>query len=195
MHTLSVILASTRPGRVGPEIAAWFVEQAKAHGRFDVDLIDLAEVGLPLLDEPEHPSLGRYRHPHTREWSSTVASTDAFVFVTPEYNYAVPATLKNALDYLFHEWAYKPVGFVSYGMSSAGLNAVAMLRQVVTPLKMVPVMPGVAIPLRERVGADGVLDPVDWMSDTAETMLDELDRLSGALRPLRRSDDAARVGA
>lgn len=185
MQALSVILASTRPSRVGPAIADWFVEHAKSHRAFVVDLVDLAEIALPLLDESDHPSRRRYRNQHTKNWSAIVEATDAFVFVTPEYNYGPPATLKNAVDYLYGEWAYKPVGFVSYGMTSAGMNAVAMLRQIVTPLKMVPVMPGVAVPLRERVSAQGTVAPTVWMNDSANQMLDELDRLGEALRPLR----------
>jgi hypothetical protein len=38
MPKLSVVVASTRPNRVGLPVAHWFVAQAKAHGAFDVDL-------------------------------------------------------------------------------------------------------------------------------------------------------------
>src|SRR5436305_1641336 len=109
MPALHVIIASTRPGRVGPAIAEWFVGVAQRQARFAVRLVDLAEVGLPLLDEPAHPRLAQYTQPHTRAWSAIVDSADAFVVVTPEYNHAIPAPLVNALDYLSHEWAYKPV--------------------------------------------------------------------------------------
>src|SRR5262245_20375897 len=115
MLNLHVVIVSTRPGRGGPAVARWFVEQASSHGAFQMKLVDLAEVNLPLLDEPSHPRLRDYKHEHTKKWSATVAEADAFVFVTPEYNYSAPASLINALDYLFHEWAYKPAGFVSYG--------------------------------------------------------------------------------
>lgn len=195
MPTLAVVVASTRPGRVGPSVADWFVARAKNHNGFAVDVVDLAEVGLPLLDEPEHPMLRRYAHQHTMAWAARVEAADAFVFVTPEYNYGLPASLKNAVDYLYWEWAYKPVGFVSYGMASAGLNAVAMLRQVVTPLKMVPVIPGVAVPLRDRVDEQGVLHPVEWMEEAAGEMLNELVQHSAALRGLRAADSTVGVGA
>jgi NAD(P)H-dependent FMN reductase len=129
MPKLHVILASTRPGRAGEPIADWFVERAAAHGAFDVELVDLAEVALPFMDEPNHPRLRRYTHEHTKAWSARVDSADAFVFVTPEYNYGLTAPLKNAIDYLHFEWQHKPVGFVSYGGVAAGTRAVQMLKQ------------------------------------------------------------------
>lgn len=120
-----VIVASTRPGRLGPAIAAWFLAASAAQEvAGSIDVADLAEIGLPLLDEPEHPSSGVYVHEHTRQWSARVAAADAFVVVTPEYNYGMPATLKNALDFLSAEWKWKPVGFVSYGNTSAGTRSV-----------------------------------------------------------------------
>src|SRR5207344_3406118 len=117
-------------------VAAWFEQQATSHGRFDIEVVDLAAVNLPMMNEPEHPRLRKYQHPHTKSWSETISRADAFVFVTPEYNYGTPPSLVNALDYLVHEWAYKPVAFVSYGGVSAGTRSVQMTKQIVTALKM-----------------------------------------------------------
>jgi hypothetical protein len=83
---LQVILVSTRQGRQGPPVARWFAEHARQEGSFAVELVDLAEIALPLFDEPEEPATRRYLHAATRRWSETVARADAFVFVTPEYN-------------------------------------------------------------------------------------------------------------
>ncbi|MDH6464252.1 NAD(P)H-dependent FMN reductase [Micromonospora sp. A200] len=186
MPRLNVIVASTRPGRVGRRIGDWFVTAAVRHGAFDdVRLVDLAEVGLPFHDEPHHPSEGRYVHPHTREWSSLTAAADAFVFVMPEYNYGFNAPLKNAIDFLYHEWRYKPVGFVSYGMTSGGLRAVQMIKQVVTTLNMMPVNDSVPIFLRRALDEDGRLVPDPDREAAAELMLDEVARLAAALAPVR----------
>ncbi len=100
--------ASTRPGRIGPSFGDWFADVAAAHGGFDVEKIDLAEVNLPFVDEPSHPKLRAYQHQHTKDWSAMIERADAYVFVTPEYNYGYNAVLKNALDFLAHEWADKP---------------------------------------------------------------------------------------
>ena len=121
---LQVIIGSVRPGRIGEPFARWFVPIAEKHGAFEVELIDLAEVGLPFMDEPHHPRLRKYQHEHTKRWSATISRADAFVFVTPEYNYGYSAALKNAIDYLHHEWADKAVGFLSYGGVAAGTRAV-----------------------------------------------------------------------
>src|SRR5690348_13390945 len=122
MPTLAIVIASTRPGRVGLPVARWFEDRARRHGRFDVVVEDLAERALPFLDEPRHPRLRQYEYAHTRAWSEAVDAADAFAFVTPEYNHGLNAPLKNAIDFLHHEWTYKPVGIVSYGGVSGGLR-------------------------------------------------------------------------
>lgn len=185
MLNLHVIVVSTRPGRAGPAVARWFVDKASGHGAFQVKLVDLAEVALPLLDEPNHPRLADYKHQHTKDWSATVSAADAFVFVTPEYNYSTPAPLVNALDYLFNEWAYKPVGFTSYGGVSGGTRSVQMTKQIVTTLKMMPIPEQVTLPFFNQHLKEGVFSPPDTQAKAVKTMLDELEKWASALRPLR----------
>jgi NAD(P)H-dependent FMN reductase len=188
MPNLIIIIASTRPGRAGLPIATWFAERARAHGGFDIRLVDLAAVNLPMMDEPDHPRLRRYRKAHTKKWSATVDAADAFVFVTPEYNHGYPAALKNAIDYLHEEWASKPVGFVSYGGVAAGTRAVEQLTPVVSVLRMVPVPAAVNVPFFAQFFDDeGRVQPNEIMLQAADGMLDELVRTEAALRPLRRS--------
>jgi NAD(P)H-dependent FMN reductase len=184
---LQIIIASTRPGRVGPSVASWINERAIAHGGFDVELIDLAEVNLPMFDEPKHPRFRQYVHQHTKDWSATIDRADAFIFVVPEYNYGFNAAIKNAIDYLNAEWQHKPVGFVSYGGVAAGTRAVQMLKQVVTTLKMVPMFDAVNIPfVQQFLDADRKLQPNDIMEAAATAMLDELVRWTASLRALRQ---------
>jgi NAD(P)H-dependent FMN reductase len=186
MLKLHVIIASTRPGRVGPTIGKWFFDSARRHGGFEVELVDLADQSLPLLDEPNHPRLRKYTHQHTTDWSTKVDSADAFVFVTPEYNYSSPPSLMNALDYLFHEWSYKPVGFVSYGGPVGGTRSVQMTKQLVTSLKMMPLQEGVAIAVfSQYIDKDGVFVPIEAHEKSATMMLDELKRWATALKPMR----------
>jgi NAD(P)H-dependent FMN reductase len=186
MPKLHVILASTRPGRAGEPIADWFVERAIAHGAFDVELVDLADVALPFMDEPNHPRLRRYTHEHTKAWSALVDGADAFVVVTPEYNYGFTAPLKNAIDYLHYEWQHKPVGFVSYGGVAAGTRAVQMLKQVVTTLKMLPLFEAVNIPFHTQlIDDEGALAANEVMVKAADVMLDELVLTEAMLAPRR----------
>src|SRR5690349_12098172 len=188
---LQVVVASTRPGRRGLAVAAWIQQLAEQHSGFDVELVDLAEVGLPVFDEPNHPRLQQYTHEHTKDWSATVSRADAFLFVTPEYNHSFPAGLKNALDYLSREWADKPVGLVSYGGVSAGLRAATALKPVLAALRMVPVVEAVSIPFfAQFLTEDDEFVPNAELEAGGKAMLDELARLTPALRRLREPSAA-----
>lgn len=187
MVNLKIIIASTRPGRKGPIVAKWITEKALAHPAFSVEVLDLAEINLPFLDEAAHPSMRQYQHEHTKKWSATIDGADAFIIVTPEYNYSMTAPLKNALDFLFWEWGKKPVAFVSYGGMSGGIRAVQTLKQVVTTLKMMPLVESVAIPFFTKFIDDkGVFNPDETLNKGAETMLKELESWSGALKTIRQ---------
>jgi NAD(P)H-dependent FMN reductase len=188
MSRLTIIIGSTRPGRSGLPIADWFAQRARRHGGFEVDVADLAEIDLPLLDEPHHPRLRQYMHRHTKRWSGRIDAADAFVIVTAEYNHGYPAPLKNAIDYLCHEWRDKPVGFVSYGGVAAGTRAVQQLKEIVTALKMLPAVEAVNIPFHAQfIDDDGRVQANEIMEGAAHAMLNELVRLEAALRPLRAS--------
>ncbi|KLK90779.1 NADPH-dependent FMN reductase [Microvirga vignae] len=187
---LHTIIASTRPGRIGPSIANWFNDFAAEHGKFDPVLVDLADFNLPIFDEPEHPMKQDYKHAHTRAWAESVSAADAFVFVTPEYNYAPPPALVNALNYLSREWNYTPVGFVSYGGISGGLRSVQVAKQIVTTLKMMPIPEGVPMPMVFQNLENGKLKPADIYKTSAATMLDELHRWAESLRGLRAQHKA-----
>jgi NAD(P)H-dependent FMN reductase len=184
--TLQIIIASTRPGRIGPSVAAWIYERDVAHGGFDVELVDLAEANLPLFDEPKHPRFGEYVHQHTKDWSATISRADAFIFVVPEYNHGFNAAIKNALDYLNAEWRGKAVGFVSYGGVAAGTRAVQQLKPVLAALKMVPLFDAVNIPfVQQFLDSERTLQPNEIMESAATAVLDELVAWSAALHAIR----------
>jgi NAD(P)H-dependent FMN reductase len=136
---IGIIIASNRPTRSGPKIADWFLSQVKDTKGVEFELIDLAEVNLPFLDEPNLPAMGNYKHEHTKKWGAKIAALDGFVLVTTEYNHGYPAALKNALDFLYHEWSRKPVAFVGYGALGA-VAAIEQLVDVTARLGMVPLL-------------------------------------------------------
>lgn len=184
--TLLIIVASTRPGRVGLPVAEWFEARALGQGDFDIDLADLKVIDLPFFDEPKHPRLQEYEHQHTKAWSARVQAADAVAIVTPEYNFGMPAPLKNALDFLNQEWARKPAGFVSYGGVAAGTRAMQMLKPVLAGLRMTPVLEAVNIPfVAQFIDDEGALHANEVMDQAADAMLDELVRVQAALAPLR----------
>jgi len=183
---LSIIFGSTRTGRVGAPVGAWAFDQAVSHGRFDVELIDLVDLDLPLLDEPRHPRLQQYEHEHTRRWSARVKAADAFLFVTPEYDYFPSAALINALQFLSHEWHYKPAAVMSYGGVSGGLRATQEIRLLIANLNMMPIAQTVPVPFFARsIAEDGVFAPEEPVAEGLKLALDELAKWSAALKPLR----------
>ena len=188
MPVLQVVTVATRQNRAGPAVAEWFLQRARLHGKFTVDAVDLAVVNLPMFDEPRHPRFGQYEHEHTKRWSAIVARADAFVFVTPEYNYGAPPSIVNAIDYLNKEWAYKPLGFVSYGGVSGGTRSVQMIKQLVTSLRMMPIPEAVSIPFFTQYidKESGAFAPEETQATAAMAMLDELLRWTDALSALRK---------
>jgi NAD(P)H-dependent FMN reductase len=187
MDTLKIITSTTREGRKGRIIADWITRLAADGGRFSVELLDLAEINLPLMDEPNHPRLQQYQHQHTKSWSAAVQAADAFIIVLAEYNFGFPAPIKNALDYLFNEWKHKPVAFVSYGGMSGGTRSAQMLKQVVTALSMMPLAESVSIPFFSKY----ITDEDEFVADeavakSAHGMLTELERWSEAMKAMRK---------
>ncbi|MDO5049935.1 MAG: NAD(P)H-dependent oxidoreductase [Actinomycetaceae bacterium] len=182
---LQVIIASTRPKRVGGFVGEWFAEAAKEHGDFEVQVADLRELDLPMMNEPNHPRMHDYQYEYTKNWANIIENSDAIVFVMPEYNFGFNAPLKNAIDYLYDEWSYKPVGFVSYGGVSGGLRATQMLKQVVTTVKMIPIMEQVALPFVFNDIKDGKYNPPQIVSQSATAMLNELAKVQKATVGLR----------
>lgn len=186
MPKLYVVAVSTRPGRGGFPLSTWIFERAKAHGAFAVELIDLKEENLPMFDEPRHPRLRQYEHEHTKRWSAKIEAADAFVFVTPEYDHGTPPSLINALVYLAHEWAHKPVGFVSYGGPAGGTRAVQMVKPMLAALKMVVLVESVMAPLfASSIDENGVFNASDLQEAGAQAMLDALAQWTKALVAMR----------
>ena len=185
-YKLKVITGSTRPARKGHLVAEWFLKIAKEHSDFEIELLDLKEINLPLMDEPNHPSMRQYTKEHTKKWSITIDEADAYVFVTPEYNYCAPATLKNAMDYLFQEWQEKPVGFVSYGGLSGGTRAVQDLKTPITTLGMMPLPQAVNIPFfTNYINEDNVFEAKESLEKSANVMLNKLMDWAKALKAMR----------
>lgn len=186
MPRLLIIVVSVREGRAGGPVADWFVEAARSHGGFEVEVADLKEIALPMLDEPHHPRLQRYERESTKAWSRTVDAADAYVFVTPEYNYTSPPSLLNALDHLAVEWKYKAAGFVSYGGISGGTRSTNAARIPLSSLGMLIASAAVNISFVTQQIADGLFESNERNDAAAATMLDELLMLDGALRVLRK---------
>jgi NAD(P)H-dependent FMN reductase len=185
MNKLKIITSTTRPERKGIFVADWIKNIAITFGKFDVELLDLAVINLPLMDEPNHPRLQQYTHEHTKKWSAIINEADAFIIVLSEYNFSFPAPIKNALDYLLNEWKYKPAGIVSYGGVSGGLRSTQMLKQVLTALSIMPIMEAVSIPFFNKYILEDKFVPEEIVIKSAHVMLTELERWCEALKIMR----------
>ena len=183
---IGIILGSTRPNRIGAQVAAWVLHHAAGRGDAEFELVDLREHPLPHLDEPMPPSLGQYQNEHTRRWAAKIASFDGFVIVTPEYNHGPSGVLKNALDFLYAEWNNKAVGFVSYG-NAGGARAVEQLRMTAAELQMADVRQQVTLSIFTEFENFSVFKPGGYSADALSTMLDQVIAWSAALAPLRQS--------
>jgi NAD(P)H-dependent FMN reductase len=185
-YNLKMIIASTRPNRKGPLIANWILNISKEHKEFEVEVLDLKEINLPFLDELEHPMLGHYHNEHTKQWSRTIGGADAFVVITCEYNFGYPAPLKNAIDFLYKEWNYKPIAIVSYGGVSAGTRSAQMLKQVFTGVKMMPLAESVNIPFFSRyINENEIFTGDEILEKSAHVMFNELAKWTKSFNEMR----------
>lgn len=187
MIQLKIILGSTRDGRKGTAIADWVFNQAKKNTAFETELIDIKQLNLPFMDEPEHPRFQRYTHQHTKDWSAKIAAADVFIFVTPEYNYGMPAPLKNALDFLFNEWAYKPLAMVGYGGISGGTRSIQQLKQVTNALRMFPFDGLILANFTKQLNDEGGFAATEANEKAAEAMFAQLVKLHESLKTMRQA--------
>ena len=184
MIKIAIILGSTRPGRNGEAVAKWVHQVSKKRSDAEFELVDVKDFNLPLLDEPLSPMMGQYSKPHTRIWAAKIASFDAYVFVTPEYNHGIPGALKNAIDFLFAEWNNKAAGFVSYGGAS-GARAVEQLRLVLAEVRMATVRNQVLLSMFTDFENFSVFKPDARHEKSVNAMLDQVIAWGGALKTLR----------
>lgn len=186
MYNLKIINSTVRPSRKGPLVTDWIAALARKHGSFQVEVLDLAQINLPLMDEPNHPAMQKYEHEHTKQWSAKIDEAEAFIFVTAEYDYNYPAPLRNALEYLNKEWGYKAAGIVSYGGVSAGTRAANSLKGDLATFKVVPIIEAVNIPFfTENINEQGEFIPNEISHKAADTLFKELIRWTKGLKTIR----------
>lgn len=192
MLNVGIILGSTRPNRNGEAVAKWVLDQVQGRDDARYELVDIRDFDLPLLDEPIPPSQGKYSQPHTKRWAEKVASFDAFIFVTPEYNHGTSGALKNAIDFLYREWNNKAAGFVSYG-SAGGARAVECLRLVMAEIQIADVRAQVMFSLATDFKNFSQFTPDPRHEQELATMLKQLVAWGEAMKGVRTA--AARQAA
>jgi NAD(P)H-dependent FMN reductase len=192
MLNVGIILGSTRPNRNGESVAKWVLDHTKSRTDASYELVDIRDYDLPLLDEPIPPSQGKYSQPHTKRWAEKIASFDAFVFVTPEYNHSTSGALKNAIDFLYREWNNKAAGFVSYG-SAGGARAVEALRLIMAEIQIADVRAQVMFSLFTDFKNFSEFAPDPRHDAELDAMLKQLVKWGTALKSVR--GEAAKASA
>ena len=182
---IAIIIGSTRPGRKGPAVAQWVHGLAQQRTGATYELVDLVDYNLPLLDEPVPPAMGPGSKEHTKKWAAKIADFDGYVFVTPEYNHAPNAALKNALDYLFKEWNNKSAGFVGYGGTGA-VRSVDMLRMICSNLELADVRAQVSLTFASDFEKFTTFKPLPHQEKTLGQVFDQVEAWARALKPLRQ---------
>ncbi|MFO1183667.1 MAG: NAD(P)H-dependent oxidoreductase [Bauldia sp.] len=190
MLKVAIVVGSTRPGRKADAVAKWVLDIARKRGDATYEILDIADYNLPLLDEPTPPSMRRYTKDHTKRWSAAVEGFDAFVFVTPEYNRAPSAALKNAIDFLYQEWNNKAAGFVGYG-SAGGSRAIEHLRTIMGELQIADVRQPVLLSLFTDFENYTVFKPAAAHEATVGTMLGQVVAWGEAMKSVRAKQKAA----
>src|SRR5688500_9983118 len=173
MQKILIILGSPRPTRQGVKEAKWAKEVTSKRTSLEFEFVDLTDLNLPMLNEPESAISGHYINDTTKAWSAKVAAADGFIIITPEYNHSFPGVLKNALDHLYHEWNRKPVAFVGYG-GHLGVRSVDQLRLVACGMEMATVYSQVEIDIFAQVDENGNFTATPKNDAQAKRMLDEL---------------------
>ncbi len=193
---LQIIIGTTRPGRVTPQLAKWVANEAKNLPDIQVEVLDLVDYPLPFLDESISPRYNPERKigEVAGRWTTKLAEADAYIFVTPEYNHSISGVLKNALDFLTWELVKKPATVVSHG-SVAGARAAMHLKEILSESRAAIIPAHVAF--AGRVGE--IIDENGNLSEelkanpygpqaTLANMLAELKWYSDALATARAAD-------
>jgi NAD(P)H-dependent FMN reductase len=189
---LAIIIGSTRPGRITERLAKWVINEAKTLPQTEIDVIDLADFNMPLFNEPVSPRFNpdRQSDEAVKAFLAKLDSAEALIMVTPEYNHAPPAVLKNAIDYVDWQLSKKPVAFVGHGTVGGG-RAIEQLKNIVSEAKGLPIPEGVTfMKVQDSIDEDGILsDEIKNMQygplTALQTMLKELVWYADALTPAR----------
>ena len=175
MAHITIILGTTRPNRFGVQIADWLKQLTAEYKQTTFAVADLADLNLPFLDEPDLPLHGNYVQDHTKKWAEIVGKSDGFLIIAPEYNHSYTPALKNALDFLWAEWHYKPAAFVSYGATAGGARAVEHLRAIAGQLRMYDLGEHVIIPdYFKQLNKQGRFVPSAEQTASAHTTIERL---------------------
>lgn len=176
---IQLIIASTRQNRLGAQVAQWVKAHAETHEELSIEVIDLLEEDLPFFNAGVGPMYTPDTSDAGKAWANKIDQGDGFIFVTPEYNRSIPASLKNAIDFLYAQWLTKPAAIVSYGWIDGGASASKHLYDILSWVKMDVSEDQVHLKLHADIlGEDGKI------ADTETAFADYVPSLTNAVKEL-----------
>lgn len=190
---IGIIISTTRATRFGDKPARWIHGLLAKRDDMTAEIVDLRDYPMPFFDEIASNAWAPSQNEVAQRWQNKVAEFDAYIFVTAEYNRAIPAVLKNALDYAYPEWNRKPAAFVGYGSVGAA-RAVEQLRLIAVELQMAPTRTGVHIQGADFMAAlqqGRPLEDLPYLKTNAADMLDQLAWWARALKAAREQTPIA----
>jgi chromate reductase len=116
-RNVAVLVGSLRQGSFSRKLAKALPTSAPAS--LKLEIVEIGQLPLYNQDDDAHPPAP------SAAFKQKVASADAFLFVTPEYNRSVPGVLKNAIDiasrpYGKSAWEGKPAAVISVSPGAIG---------------------------------------------------------------------------
>ncbi|MFC3419261.1 NADPH-dependent FMN reductase [Salinicoccus hispanicus] len=187
MVRIGIITGSTRPARVNLQVAEWvktFAEGLDLDAQFEI--VDIMEYDFPMFSEDVPPAMAnkQYSTDMVNAWSRKIDELDGFIFITPEYNKSITASLKNAIDYIGPEWANKAAGIVGYG-STLAVAATLSLRQILGNLNIATVTPFGALSLFTDFEDMKTFKPAEIHHATIENVVTTTVNWSKGLKTIR----------
>lgn len=176
---IQLIIGSTRQNRLGAQVAEWVKSHAQAHEELNIEVIDLLDQNLPFFNSAVSPMYAPDTSEAGKAWAEKIENGDGFIFVTPEYNRSIPASLKNAIDFVYSQWLTKPAAIVSYGWIDGGVGASKHLHDILSWVKLDVAEDQVHLKLHADIlGEDGKI------ADTEAAFADYVPTLTNALKEL-----------
>lgn len=186
---IGVILSSIREGRFADKPLAWLLEKVEGRTDSTYDVVDLRDYPLPFFAEAKPPAMQPPNNDVALRWAKKLDEFDGYIVITAEYNHAPTGVIKNAMDYAFSEFAYKPIAFIGYGGVGAA-RAIEQLRMIAIELYMIPVRNSVNIATAEYLAArEGrSFDEFPYLLRALESVLHDVTLLANAMVPVRKPD-------
>ena len=117
MAHIIIVTGSARPTSIAPKVLPLVEDALQRTVAAEITVVNAAELDLPFYDAPVPPSHEQFvvSDEHVKAWTAQVAAADGVIMLTPEYNGNMTAVQQNAIDWVYKEWADKPVALIGYG--------------------------------------------------------------------------------